>query len=179
MQPTDLSPVLHSQQLPSLLSTRIESRVRSKGVKIRPTLRDQFSTVADKLVRTLRRHLDAFDAGIDGHLLVTRTGKAGVPLAPPYCNPLSLGTAYRVWHKARAAVLPPDLVNSPLARRPYDLRHACLSTWLNAGVPAAQVAEWAGHSVNVLLRVYAKCLDGQEEMAKKRIGAAIPVTRDD
>ncbi len=34
---------------------------------------------------------------------------------------------------------------------PYDLRHAAMSTWLNGGVPAAQVAEWAGHSVEVLL----------------------------
>jgi hypothetical protein len=24
---------------------------------------------------------------------------------------------------------------------PYDLRNACLSTWLNVGVPAAQVAD--------------------------------------
>jgi hypothetical protein len=31
------------------------------------------------------------------------------------------------------------------------------------------VAEWAGHSVNVLLRVYAKCIDGQEDAAKRRI----------
>ena len=56
---------------------------------------------------------------------------------------------------------------------PYDLRHACVSTWLNAGVPATQVAEWAGHSVNVLLRVYAKCVYGQEEAAKLRIEAAL------
>jgi integrase len=63
--------------------------------------------------------------------------------------------------------------NSMLARRPYDLRHACLSTWLNAGVPATQVAEWAGHSVNVLLRVYAKCLDGQDEAARRRIELAL------
>jgi integrase len=60
-----------------------------------------------------------------------------------------------------------------LARRPYDLRHACLSTWLNAGVPATQVAEWAGHSVNVLLKVYAKCIDGQDQMAKQRIEEAL------
>ena len=51
---------------------------------------------------------------------------------------------------------------SPLARRPYDLRHAAVSLWLNAGVPATQVAEWAGHSVNVLLRVYATCIVGQD-----------------
>jgi hypothetical protein len=35
------------------------------------------------------------------------------------------------------------------------------------------VAEWAGHSVNVLLRVYAKCMDGQDEAAKRRIEAAL------
>ena len=43
--------------------------------------------------------------------------------------------------------------------RPYNLRHAAVSLWLNAGVPATQVAERAGHSVEVLLRVYAKRID--------------------
>ena len=62
---------------------------------------------------------------------------------------------------------------SPLARRPYDLRHACLSTWLNGGVYPTQVAEWAGHSVNVLLRIYAKCVVGQDELAKRRISEAL------
>jgi hypothetical protein len=40
-------------------------------------------------------------------------------------------------------------------------------------VAATQVAEWAGHSVEMLLRVYAKCLDGQDELAKRRIDAAL------
>ncbi len=65
---------------------------------------------------------------------------------------------------------------SRLARRPYDLRHACLSTWLNGGVPPTQVAQWAGHGVEVLLRIYAKCLVGQDELAKRRIAEAL---RDD
>ena len=43
----------------------------------------------------------------------------------------------------------------------------------NAGVPPAQVADWAGHSVEVLLRVYAKCVDGQEAVAKRRIDDAL------
>ena len=47
-----------------------------------------------------------------------------------------------------------------------------MSTWLNAGVPASQVAEWAGHSVDVLLRVYAKCISGQQAEAKRRIEEA-------
>jgi hypothetical protein len=42
-----------------------------------------------------------------------------------------------------------------------------------AGTLAPQVAEWAGHSVNVLLRVYATCIDGQDEAAKQRIEAAL------
>jgi hypothetical protein len=46
------------------------------------------------------------------------------------------------------------------------------STWLDAGVSPPQVAEWAGHSVQMLLRVYAKCLDGQEEASLSRIEAA-------
>ena len=62
---------------------------------------------------------------------------------------------------------------SPLARRPYDLRHACVSTWLNAGVAAPQVADWAGHGVDVLLRIYAKTIEGQEAIAKRRIEAAL------
>ncbi|WP_233576581.1 hypothetical protein [Saccharopolyspora rhizosphaerae] len=40
-----------------------------------------------------------------------------------------------------------------------------MSTWLNGGVEATRVAERAGHSVGVPLRVYAKCLDGGEQAA--------------
>jgi integrase len=61
----------------------------------------------------------------------------------------------------------------PLARRPHDLRHACPSTWLNGGVYPTQVVEWAGHGVDVLLRIYAKCLAGQDELAKRRIAEAL------
>jgi hypothetical protein len=36
----------------------------------------------------------------------------------------------------------------------------------------AQVAEWAGHSIAVLLRVYAKYVAGQEEDTMRRISEA-------
>lgn len=74
---------------------------------------------------------------------------------------------------ARELSLTPAEVRSPLARKPYDLRHAAVSTWLNVGVPATQVTEWAGHSVAVLLRVYAKCIVGQEDAARRRIERAM------
>jgi hypothetical protein len=44
---------------------------------------------------------------------------------------------------------------------------------LNAGVPAPTVARRAGHSVEVLLRVYANCIDGDEEVANQRISGAL------
>lgn len=84
-----------------------------------------------------------------------------------------MGSVYRAWHRARSRALTSAHVDSPLARRPYDLRHACVSTWLDAGVPPAQVADWAGHSVEVLLRVYATCVDGQEAVAQRRIDDAL------
>jgi hypothetical protein len=34
------------------------------------------------------------------------------------------------------------------------------------------VAQWAGHGVDVLLRVYAKCISGQQDEAKRRIEEA-------
>ena len=79
------------------------------------------------------------------------------------------------WRRAREHVFTPEVAATPLAKRPYDLRHACVSLWLNSGVPATQVAEWAGHSVNVLLKVYASCIDGQDEAAKRRIEAALAI----
>lgn len=86
---------------------------------------------------------------------------------------LSQSTYSHVWAKARRAALTPEEFASPLAKRPYDLRHAAVSTQLSAGVPATQVAEWAGHSVQVLLEIYAKCIDGQQDAALRRIEQAL------
>ena len=60
----------------------------------------------------------------------------------------------------------PRRPRSGLAKTPYALRHACVSTWLAAGVDPTQVAAWAGHSVAVLLRVYAHVID-------RRLGEAL------
>jgi len=80
--------------------------------------------------------------------------------------------------EARAQALTPQEASSPLLDVPYALRHAAVSTWLNAGVAPPQVAEWAGHSVAVLLKVYAKCIDGQDQIAKRRIEDALAESDD-
>jgi hypothetical protein len=43
-----------------------------------------------------------------------------------------------VWRLARAKALTDAQQASPLGNRPYDLRHAAVSLWLNAGVPATR-----------------------------------------
>jgi integrase len=116
-------------------------------------------------VKVLRKHVETWECGPQGHLFVARTGKAGKPLSPPFTTLVSLDTLGRTWSKARAEALTPDQAKGVLARRTYDLRHARLTWWLNAGVPPTQVARWAGHSVRVLLDVYAGCVDGGEREA--------------
>ncbi|GAA4995299.1 hypothetical protein GCM10023205_80460 [Yinghuangia aomiensis] len=66
-----------------------------------------------------------------------------------------------------------------MAARPYDLRHACASLWLNSGVSAPEVAERLGHSVDVLLSIYAKCIDGQAETINQKIAEALGGDGDD
>ena len=115
-----------------------------------------------ELTRLLREHLDKFATAPDGRLFGGIRG-----------GELPTITYRRAWIKARQTALTAAEQASPLARRPYDLRHACLSTWLNGGVYPTQVAEWAGHGVDVLLRIYAKCVVGQDELAKRRISDAL------
>ncbi|WP_241756550.1 integrase [Actinomadura sp. RB99] len=114
------------------------------------------------MTRVLRAHLAEFSEGADGRVFYGVRG-----------GELPNITYRRAWRKARKDAFTADQFASPLAERPYDLRHACVSTWLNAGVPATQVAEWAGHSVEVLLKTYAKCISGQDEVARRRISAAL------
>ncbi|MFK0262802.1 hypothetical protein ACIQU1_15880 [Streptomyces angustmyceticus] len=78
--------------------------------------------------------------------------KPGDLLFPGEKGGLPAGSVFRrVWRKARKAVLIEHEYSSPVGKRAYDLRHTCLTTWLNNGIPPAQVAAWAGNSVPVLL----------------------------
>ena len=67
------------------------------------------------------------------------------------------------WYRSggrSVASLTPEQLATPLMERPYDLRHAGISWRLNSGVPAPDVAKWAGHSVEVLTRIYASAWSG-------------------
>ena len=110
-----------------------------------------------RLSRILRAHRDEFGEGPDGLVFFGVRG-----------HQLATGVYRQAWHRARKTVFTKEQQESTLAQVPYDLRRACVSTWLNEGISPAQVAAWAGHSQEVLLRVYAKCIDGNEERDKRR-----------
>jgi integrase len=95
------------------------------------------------------------------------------PPTVPVDSPIQDSGYHRVWQAARAAALTPAQAATPLARRPYDLRHAAVSLWLNSGVPTTEVARRAGHGVAILLKVYANCIDGQHQTANHRIDQAL------
>jgi integrase len=115
-----------------------------------------------ELTALLHAHIAEFGTGPDGRLFVGERAEDLPKL-----------TYMRTWRAARATTFTPDVLAGPLGATPYALRHACVSTWLNGGVPATQVAEWAGQSVEVLLRIYAKCLDGQDEALRRLVTRAL------
>lgn len=132
-----------------------------RGLKHRATDDTRPVPAHPDLVAILRCHVEHFGTAPDGRLFIGPRGGA-----------IGDSTYLGVWHTARELALTPEEYRSPLAGVPYDLRHAAVSTWLNQGVSATQVAEWAGHSVTVLLRVYAKCIIGGAAAALRQIEQA-------
>ncbi len=74
---------------------------------------------------------------------------------------------------ASQAALGSELAATALVCRPYDLRHAALSLWLNASGAPAEVAARAGNSARVLHEVYLHCINGQEDPDSQRIEDAL------
>lgn len=129
-----------------------------RGLKSRARSATRSIPIPPELVAMLRWHIYRYGLAPDGRVFRSTPGG------------LVQDRSYRKeWGKARRDVLTPAQVLSPLAKRPYDLRHACVSLWLNSGVAPTEVARRAGQSVEVLLKVYAKCIDGTIAMDNERI----------
>jgi hypothetical protein len=88
-------------------------------------------------------------------------------------TPSSPSTWWQVWRKVRRLALTPGQLATPLMRPPYDLRHSGITWRLNSGVPATEIAAWAGHSVEMLMRVYARCVVGLEDVWIARMDATL------
>jgi integrase len=125
-----------------------------RGLKGRSRRSVRKVPIPPELVRILREHIERFGTTIDGRLFRSEYG--GTPIQP--------STWWQVWRKIRSLALTPEQLATPLMRRPHDLRHAGITWRLNSGVPAPDVAKWAGHSVEVLTRIYAGCVAGLDEV---------------
>ena len=129
-----------------------------RGLKHRPVGAIRMVPAPPALAAMLRAHHAAYGTAPDGRLFRGTRG-----------GPLSESVYGRAWHAARTLALGPELAASALARRPYDLRQAALSLWLNAGGDPAQIAARAGNSVAVLLTVYTHCIHGQDHLLNQQI----------
>ena len=129
-----------------------------RGLKHRPNGTIRAVPIPPILAALLRRHCREFGTAPDGRL---------------FRGMLSESLYGRVWHTARRAALGPALAVTPLARRPYDLRHAALSLWLTASGAPAEIAARAGNSVHVLQTVYAHCIDGHADIVSQQIEHAL------
>jgi integrase len=140
---------------------------QERGLKHRADNETRTIPIPPVLVRLLRAHIRRFGTTPDGRIF--QTARGGILQDSGYNE---------VWDQARKAALTPAQYRSPLGRRPYDLRHAAVSLWLNSGVPATEVARRAGHGVAVLLKIYAHCIDGQADAANQRITNALGIQDD-
>ncbi|MFI8425099.1 tyrosine-type recombinase/integrase [Streptomyces sp. NPDC085479] len=133
-----------------------------RGLKHRTRKAVRHVPIPPELVAKLRWHVTLYGAHEDGRIF--RTARGGMVQESGYGE---------VWANARQEALSPSEQESKLAKRPYDLRHAAVSTWLSSGVEPQLVAQRAGHSVAVLFRVYAKFLKGGDEAANAKISARL------
>lgn len=128
----------------------------SKALKQRDEGEERDVPLHPNGVAWVRRHLALFKIPEGGRMFPSLRGGG---------RSIDKTTYTRVWRFTRKKTLNLRQFKSRLARRPYDLRHGGVSLMLNACVPPTLIAEWAGHGLDVLLRIYAKCIEGQEEIA--------------
>jgi integrase len=133
-----------------------------RGLKGRSRKSVRKVPIPPELVCLIREHIEQFGTAPDGSLFRSEQG-----------NPIQPSTWWQVWRKVRALSLTPEQLATPLMKRPYDLRHAGIVWRLNSGVPAPQVAKWAGHSVEVLTRTYAGCVVGLDDVWIGRMNAGL------
>jgi integrase len=133
-----------------------------RGLKGRSRKAVRKVPIPPELVHLLREHIERFGTASNGRLFRSERGGLIQP-----------STWWQVWRKVRNLALTPEQLVTPLMERPYDLRHAGITWRLNSGVPAPDVAKWAGHSVEVLTRIYAGCVVGLDEVWITRMSAGL------
>ncbi|MGW2366897.1 tyrosine-type recombinase/integrase [Streptomyces sp. NPDC001667] len=134
----------------------------TRGLKRRARKATRSVPIPPVLVRIVREHIETYGVAEDGRLF--RASRGGHLLSKEYGE---------IWKAARLSVLSEADAATPLAEKPYSLRHAGVSLWLTSGVAPAEVARRAGHSIAVLFRFYAKVIHGSQKRSNEQIERAL------
>jgi integrase len=114
--------------------------------------------IPPQLVELLEDHIKEWGPG-PLFRSAARSGSQGGVLTQSNIN--------RVWTRAKTATF--DEGDPLLKSRVYDLRHANASNLLAAGMPLAETARRLGHSIETLVRIYAKSFPADIAAADQRL----------
>jgi integrase len=133
--------------------------VEDKELKQRPPDATRDVPLAPDLVERLRWHIERWSP-VNGRVLTNAAGRT------------QTSTNYGpVWGRARIKLWPEEhrLGKTTV----YDLRHSAATMMLRASVPPAEVARRLGHSVDILMRVYAGVFDDERQRSNELIDRAV------
>lgn len=126
-----------------------------KGLKHRATDAIREVPIPPQLVGIMDRHLTRFEP-IDDRLFSNAENR-----------PVTAHNYGKVWRRERDKLWPATHPCSTATT--YDLRHTAATIMLQAGVSPAEAARRLGHSVDVLMRVYAGVFADERERSNDQI----------
>lgn len=126
--------------------------VEEKGLKQRAENETRVVPLPPVLVDMLRWHIEIQDRAESDRLFVNSKG-----------NTLSKDNWGKPWRDQRTKRWPPGHVLASATT--YDLRHTAATMMLRAGVSAPEVARRLGHSVDMLMKVYAGVFEDEQHRA--------------
>ena len=144
---------------PGTRYTSTGSVVEDKELKQRAPDATRDVPLAPDLVERLQSHVERWPP-VNGRVFTNTAGRRRPPPTTarfgcervPSSGPVSIGSE-------RPTV--------------YDLRHSAATMMLRAGVPPAEVARRLGHSVDILMRVYAGVFDDERQRSNELIDRAV------
>lgn len=145
---------------PGGLYTADGSVVEEKGLKQRAETDTRVVPLPPVLVGYLRRHVGQYEKAAGDRLFTNSLG-----------NDLTKDNWGRPWRDQRARRWPDG--HALAKTRPYDLRHTAATTMLRAGVSPPEVARRLGHSVDMLMRIYAGVFEDEERRANALLDQAL------
>lgn len=106
-----------------------------------PKTDERYAPITPALAAILKEYIGTRTEGL---MVTTRSGSV-----------VTQSNFWRAWKRAR----------QDKNWTTYDLRHTCATNWLRAGIDVRIIANWLGHSPEVLFNTYAGAMEGSNKRA--------------